>query len=64
MSHLWDLTTVSQHAYAQGVRAASALLGILGIDSEADAQSAPETDRLRVELIIRDSTASVSDPVT
>jgi LacI family repressor for deo operon, udp, cdd, tsx, nupC, and nupG len=57
MSHLWDLTTVSQHAHAQGVRAARALLDILGVTTANDAEHALRTDRLQVELIIRDSTA-------
>lgn len=57
MSHLWDLTTVDQHAYAQGRRAAGALLEILG-DSRVSSRVRPEDpERLRVELIVRDSTA-------
>lgn len=58
MSHLWDLTTVSQHAHAQGVRAAWALLDMLGVASSADAERPAETGRLQVELIIRSSTAA------
>lgn len=55
MSHLWDLTTVNQHAHEQGVRAARALLDILDVPAETNAWR--PTDRLGVELIIRDSTA-------
>lgn len=65
MAHLWDLTTVDQHAYLQGVRAALALLGMLGLSVSAaergpdvDTQL-PATERLNVKLIIRDSTRSV-----
>lgn len=57
MSHLWDLTTVSQHAHAQGVRAAAALLDILGVSPDSCVEAPQTTGRLRVELIIRDSTA-------
>ena len=56
MSHLWDLTTVDQHAHAQGVRAAQALLDILDDTRSNGADSSAELDRLRVELIVRDST--------
>lgn len=57
MSHLWDLTTINQHAHAQGVRAAQALLEILAVRPSSDMQLPPVTDHLQVELIIRDSTA-------
>lgn len=57
MAHLWDLTTVDQHAYAQGVRAAQALLGMLGLSSPDTEAQLPATERLSVELIIRDSTS-------
>ncbi|BAK36377.1 LacI family transcriptional regulator [Microlunatus phosphovorus NM-1] len=59
MAHLWDLTTVDQHAYAQGVRAAQALLGMLGLSSPDTEAQLPATERLSVELIIRDSTSPV-----
>lgn len=58
MSHLWDLTTVSQHAHAQGVRAAWALLDILGVTAADDTGRPVETERLKVELITRRSTAA------
>jgi LacI family repressor for deo operon, udp, cdd, tsx, nupC, and nupG len=58
MSRLWDLTTVSQHTYEQGVRAARALLGVLGVVIDGgvtgSANSAPRP--LHVELIVRAST--------
>jgi DNA-binding LacI/PurR family transcriptional regulator len=57
MSHLWDLTTVDQHAYAQGRRAALALLQILGGSPAGEDIPSEDPDRLQVELIIRDSTA-------
>jgi LacI family repressor for deo operon, udp, cdd, tsx, nupC, and nupG len=63
MSHLWDLTTIDQHAHAQGVRAARALLDILGIRQSDDAEGPSATDRLQVELIIRDSTAAAGTGV-
>ena len=59
MARLWDLTTVDQHAYAQGVRAAHALLDMLGIGSLSGDARQPTTERLSVELIVRDSTGPV-----
>ena len=57
MARLWDLTTIDQHAHAQGVRAAQALLDIVGVGGPGEKRQPTPTDRLRVELIIRDSTA-------
>ena len=57
MARLWDLTTIDQHAHAQGVRAARALLDIVGVGGSGKTPPPTPTDRLRVELIIRDSTA-------
>ena len=57
MSHLWDLTTVDQHAYAQGRRAAGALLEILGDTKPNPVLRSEDLERLRVELVVRDSTA-------
>lgn len=59
MARLWDLTTVDQHAYAQGVRAAQALLGMLGVSSPNARAQLVATERLSVELIVRDSTSPV-----
>ncbi len=56
MSHLWDLTTVDQHAHAQGKRAAAALLQTLGGKTPVPEVLSEGPDRLRVELIVRDST--------
>ncbi|GAA3695045.1 LacI family DNA-binding transcriptional regulator [Microlunatus aurantiacus] len=57
MSHLWDLTTVDQHAHAQGKRAALALLEVLGDTRRDETASLEGTEQLRVDLIVRDSTA-------
>jgi DNA-binding LacI/PurR family transcriptional regulator len=56
MSRWWGLTTVSQHAHEQGVRAAHAMIDALGSNGhhEDDAQSDPE--ELHVELVVRDTT--------
>ena len=55
MSHLWGLTTVSQHAQEQGVKAARALLAALH-----DPETAMDEDvgpaALPVELITRETT--------
>ena len=53
MSYLWGLTTVTQHAHRQGVRAATALLGALN-DTEDTGNG--ETSDLTVELISRETT--------
>jgi DNA-binding LacI/PurR family transcriptional regulator len=60
MARLWDLTTVDQHAHAQGVRAAQALLDLVGDTASGEPPPAVSIDRLRVQLIIRDSTARIS----
>ena len=36
MARLWDLTTIDQHAHAQGVRAALALLDIVGVGGSGE----------------------------
>ena len=54
MAQYWGLTTVSQHAHQQGVRAAYALVDVL--EGEVpDHVTRPDTD-LRVELIVRETT--------
>ena len=53
MSYLWGLTTVTQHAHRQGVRAATALLGALN-DTEDIGNG--ETSDLTVEQITRETT--------
>lgn len=60
MSHLWDLTTVDQHAHAQGVRAATALLTILELPVASGQHVSPEHAELRVALTVRNSTAAVA----
>jgi LacI family transcriptional regulator, repressor for deo operon, udp, cdd, tsx, nupC, and nupG len=53
MSYLWGLTTVTQHAHRQGVRAAKALLGAL---NDVEDTGNRETSELSVELITRETT--------
>jgi DNA-binding LacI/PurR family transcriptional regulator len=57
MSRFWGLTTVSQHAHEQGVRAAQALVNTLqrGQDRALPAWSPPAQD-LTVQLMVREST--------
>jgi LacI family transcriptional regulator, repressor for deo operon, udp, cdd, tsx, nupC, and nupG len=52
MSRWWGLTTVSQHAHEQGVRAAHAM--IKALDSEPN--GGKQADELRVELVVRGTT--------
>jgi LacI family repressor for deo operon, udp, cdd, tsx, nupC, and nupG len=54
MSRWWGLTTVSQHAHEQGVRAAHAMIGALG----AGPYQGPEArhDELHVQLMVRGTT--------
>jgi LacI family transcriptional regulator len=52
MSRWWGLTTVSQHAHEQGVRAANAMISAL--DSEPN--GGKHADGLRVELLVRHTT--------
>jgi DNA-binding LacI/PurR family transcriptional regulator len=54
MSRWWGLTTVSQHAHEQGVRAAHAMIKALDANGNG-AERQP--DELRVELIVRGTTA-------
>ena len=53
MARYWDLTTVSQHAHEQGIRAAYALVDAL--DDNHEPVRRPEED-LAVELIVRETT--------
>lgn len=54
MARYWGLTTVSQHAFAQGMRAAQALVEALQSDSEEPV--APVGGNLAVELVVRETT--------
>ena len=54
MSRWWGLTTVSQHAHEQGVRAAYAMIGAVGA-SDYDGP-VPSQDELQVELVVRGTT--------
>jgi LacI family transcriptional regulator, repressor for deo operon, udp, cdd, tsx, nupC, and nupG len=56
MSRWWGLTTVSQHAHEQGVRAAKAMIGALSVDEQDGNGSKHDPEELRVELMVRDTT--------
>jgi LacI family transcriptional regulator, repressor for deo operon, udp, cdd, tsx, nupC, and nupG len=56
MSRWWGLTTVSQHAHEQGVRAAHAMILALSADKHNGDTSKPDPEELRVELIVRSTT--------
>jgi DNA-binding LacI/PurR family transcriptional regulator len=59
MSRWWGLTTVTQHAYDQGVRAAHAMISACAPDGHNgdDGNGAKQKqDELRVELLIRGTT--------
>ena len=53
MARYWGLTTVSQHAHEQGVRAAYALVDAL--EETEEPQHRPVED-LAVELVVRETT--------
>jgi len=55
MSQYWGLTTVSQHAYQQGVRSAAALLEAMNVPCESPA--AVGLDDLAEVLLVRETTA-------
>ncbi len=55
MSRYWGLTTVSQHAHDQGVRAAEAL--IMAMTAPGDEPPRRRPSDLKVQLIIRETTA-------
>jgi LacI family repressor for deo operon, udp, cdd, tsx, nupC, and nupG len=54
MSRWWGLTTVSQHAHEQGVRAAHAMIKAVSGDGNGS-DKVPPLD-LKVELLVRDTT--------
>jgi LacI family transcriptional regulator, repressor for deo operon, udp, cdd, tsx, nupC, and nupG len=54
MSRWWGLTTVSQHAHEQGVRAAHAMIKAVSGDGNGS-DKVPPSD-LKVELLVRDTT--------
>jgi LacI family repressor for deo operon, udp, cdd, tsx, nupC, and nupG len=60
MSRWWGLTTVSQHAHEQGVRAARAMIGALSVDEPDGNGSKQNPGELRVELMVRDTTGPAS----
>jgi LacI family transcriptional regulator, repressor for deo operon, udp, cdd, tsx, nupC, and nupG len=59
MSRWWGLTTVSQHAHEQGVRAAHAMIGALAVDQPDGNGSKQEPEELQVELVVRGTTGPV-----
>jgi LacI family transcriptional regulator, repressor for deo operon, udp, cdd, tsx, nupC, and nupG len=61
MSRWWGLTTVSQHAHEQGVRAANAMIRALAADEHNGDTSKKESEELQVELIVRGTTGPVRD---
>jgi LacI family transcriptional regulator, repressor for deo operon, udp, cdd, tsx, nupC, and nupG len=61
MSRWWGLTTVSQHAHEQGVRAANAMIRVLSADEHNGDTSKQESEELQVELIVRGTTGPVRD---
>ena len=61
MSRWWGLTTVTQHAYEQGVRAAHAMISALAPDGHDGNGSKEKPAELRVELIVRGTTGPVPD---
>ena len=54
MARYWGLTTVSQHAHEQGVRAANALVDALDTDNGGPVRR--EVEELAVELMVRETT--------
>jgi DNA-binding LacI/PurR family transcriptional regulator len=54
MSRWWGLTTVSQHAHEQGVRAAEAMIKAVSGDGNGSDKDPPSD--LKVELMVRDTT--------
>ena len=54
MSRWWGLTTVSQHAHEQGVRAAQAMIKAVSGDGNGSDKAQPSD--LKVELLVRDTT--------
>jgi len=66
MSRWWGLTTVTQHAYDQGVRAAHAMISACAPDGHNgdDGNGAKQKqDELRVELLIRGTTGPAPNGV-
>jgi LacI family transcriptional regulator, repressor for deo operon, udp, cdd, tsx, nupC, and nupG len=55
MSRWWGLTTVSQHAHEQGMRAAHAMINALGSNGQ-EGNGKQEPDELRVQLVVRGTT--------
>jgi LacI family repressor for deo operon, udp, cdd, tsx, nupC, and nupG len=56
MSRWWGLTTVSQHAHEQGVRAAHAM--IKAVSGDGNGSEKERQQELRVELVVRGTTGT------
>jgi LacI family transcriptional regulator, repressor for deo operon, udp, cdd, tsx, nupC, and nupG len=54
MSRWWGLTTVSQHAHEQGVRAAHAMIEAVSGDGNGSEEEPPK--EMQVELVVRGTT--------
>jgi DNA-binding LacI/PurR family transcriptional regulator len=61
MSRWWGLTTVSQHAHQQGVRAAHAMITAVSGDGNGSEKEPPK--ELQVELLVRGTTGPVPEDV-
>jgi LacI family transcriptional regulator, repressor for deo operon, udp, cdd, tsx, nupC, and nupG len=61
MSRWWGLTTVSQHAHEQGVRAAHAMIKAVSGNGHDAAGLKQGQDVLRVELLVRRTTGPVPE---
>jgi LacI family transcriptional regulator, repressor for deo operon, udp, cdd, tsx, nupC, and nupG len=60
MSRWWGLTTVSQHAHEQGVRAAHAMIKAVSGDGNGSEKNPPAD--VKVELRVRDTTGPAPEP--
>ena len=62
MSRWWGLTTVSQHAHEQGVRAAHAMIKAVSGDGNGSEKEPPK--EMQVELVVRGTTGPVPKDAT
>jgi LacI family repressor for deo operon, udp, cdd, tsx, nupC, and nupG len=62
MSRWWGLTTVSQHAHEQGVRAAHAMIKAVSGDDSGSEKEPPK--EMQVELVVRGTTGPVPKDAT
>jgi LacI family transcriptional regulator, repressor for deo operon, udp, cdd, tsx, nupC, and nupG len=64
MSRWWGLTTVSQHAHEQGVRAAEAMINAVSGDGNGSDSDNERGEELQVELVVRGTTGPAYDRAT